>query len=235
MRFAGSSERKERREQRDFPNFQSAGTLGNIPSKNYGRQKFQINSHFEPCGEECGTIYETLCNHCNWGCQLSDLALDLRPIPQHKDIHCTIALVEWVVSSKFVQLFMENGLKGAEFKPILNFKNPTEKSIEWYQLKVTGRIGKLAEMTKLGIDPFSDSTVAWRCPLGHSVAAQLLSESFLHRDAWDKSDIAVTSDLFGQGRNLVRPRPLIIISQRLFRLMDNAGLKGFSCEVAHLV
>ena len=27
---------------------------------------------------------------------------------------------------------MENGLKGAEFKPILNFKNPTKKSIEWY-------------------------------------------------------------------------------------------------------
>ena len=181
--------------------------------------RLRIHSHFEPCGEECGTIYETLCNHCNWGRQLSDLALDLRRVPQHKDIHDTIALVEWVVSSKFVQLFIENCLTGAE----------------WYQLKITGKIGRLAEMTKLGRDPFSDSTVAWRCPLGHSVVAQLLSETYLHRDDWDKSDIAVTSDLFGQGRNLVRPRPLIIISPRLFRLMDNAGLKGFSCEVAHLV
>jgi hypothetical protein len=197
--------------------------------------RLQINSHFEPCGEECGTIYETLCNHCNWGRQLSDLALDLRRIPQHKDIHYTIALIEWVVSSKFVQLFMENGLTGAELKPILNFKNPTRKSDEWYQLQVTGGIGKLAEMTKLGSDPFSDSIVDWRCPLGHSVAAQLLSETFVHRGAWDNSDMAITTDLFGQGRNLVRPKPLIIISQRLFRLMDDAGLKGFSCEVAHLV
>lgn len=197
--------------------------------------RLTIHSHFEPCGEECGTVYETLCNHCNWGRQLSDLALDLRRIPQHKDIHDTIALVEWVVSSKFVRLFMANGLTGAEFKPILNFKNPIKKSDEWYQLKITGMIGKVAEMTKLGSDPFSDSIVAWRCPLGHSVVAQLLSEAFLHRDAWDKSDIAVTKDLFGQGRNLVRPRPLIVISQRLFRLIDEAGLKGFSCEVAHLM
>jgi len=197
--------------------------------------RLRINSHFEPSGEECGTIYETLCNHCNWGRQLSDLALDLRRIPQHKDIHDTIALLEWVVSSKFVQLFIENGLTGAEFKPILNFKNPIKKSDEWFQLKITGMIGKLAEMTKLGSDPFSDSIVGWRCPLGHSVVAQLLSEPFLHRDAWDNSDISVTRDLFGQGRHLVRPRPLIIISQRLFRVIENAGLKGFSCEVAHLV
>jgi hypothetical protein len=197
--------------------------------------RLRIHSHFEPCGEECGTIYETLCNHCNWGRQLSDLALDLRRIPQHKDIHESIALVEWVVSSKFVQLFIENRLTGAEFKPILNFKNPTKRSDEWYQLKITGKIGKLAEMTKLGSDPFSDAAIDWRCPLGHSVVAQLLSETFLHRDTWDKSDIALTNDLFGQGRNLVRPRPLIIISQRLFRLMDEAVLKGFSCEVAHLV
>src|SRR2546429_2814838 len=24
-----------------------------------------FRSHFEPSGEECGTIYETLCDHCN--------------------------------------------------------------------------------------------------------------------------------------------------------------------------
>jgi len=44
-----------------------------------------------------------------------------------------------------------------------------KKSSEWYQLWITGRIGKLAEMTKLGSDPFSDSAVSWRCPRGHAV------------------------------------------------------------------
>jgi hypothetical protein len=197
--------------------------------------RLMIHSHFEPCGEECGTIYETLCDKCNWGRQLSDLALDLRGVPQQKDMHETIARTEWIVSSKFVQLFVENDLTGAEFKPILDFKNPTTKSSEWYQLWITGGIGKLDEKTKLGRDPFNDSAVSWRCPRGHSVVTQFLSETYFCREAWDGSDIAVTSDLFGQGQNLVRPTPLIIISQRLFRVIEKAGLKGFSCEVAHLV
>jgi RHS repeat-associated protein len=47
--------------------------------------------------------------------------------------------------------------------------------------------------------------------------------------------IAVTEALFGQGRNLLRPTPLIIISQRMYRVLQEAGLKGFSVEVAHLV
>jgi hypothetical protein len=197
--------------------------------------RLTIHSHFEPCGEECGTIYETLCDECNWGRQLSDLALDLHRIPQHKDLHETIARTEWIVSSKFVQLFVENGLTGAEFKPILDFRNPPKRSNEWYQLWIIGRIGKLAEITKLGRDPFNDSAVSWRCPLGHAVVAQFLSETYFHRTAWDGSDIAIMSDLFGQGRNLVRPTPLIIISQHLFRVISDAGLKGFSCEIAHLV
>jgi hypothetical protein len=97
--------------------------------------------HFEPTGEECGTIYETLCNHCNWGRQVSDLILDLRRVPQHKDISETIAWVEWVVSSKFVQTFAESKLTGAEFRPIFEFKNPTKQSREWHQLRITGKQG----------------------------------------------------------------------------------------------
>jgi hypothetical protein len=194
-----------------------------------------ISSHFGPCGEECGTIYETLCTECNRGRQLSDLILDLRRVPQHKDLSETIAWIEWIVSSKFVQIFTENGLTGAEFRPILDFRNPTKKSREWHQLWVTGSVGALAKETILGRDPFDKSAVSWRCPFGHSIVTSFLSEVYLHRNAWDGSDIAVTSELFGQGRSFLRPIPLIVISQRLYRLIEEAGLKGFSYEVAHLV
>jgi hypothetical protein len=197
--------------------------------------RLTITSHFEPSGEVCGTIYETLCNHCNWGRQVSDLILDLRRVPQHKDISETIAWVEWVVSSKFVRTFAENKLTGAEFRPIFEFRNPTTQSREWHQLRVTGEAGELADTTRLGRDPFSPSQISWRCPLGHSIVTAFLSEIYLHRNAWDGSDIAITSALFGQGRNLLRPTPLIIISQRMYRVLQEAGLKGFSCEVAHLV
>jgi hypothetical protein len=195
----------------------------------------KIRSHFEPSGEECGTIYETLCDHCNLGRQASDLILDLRRVPQHKDISETIAWVEWVVSSKFVRIFTENKLTGAEFRPIFEFKNPTKQSKDWHQLRVTGKAGELAENTKLGRDPFSPSQLSWKCPRGHSVVTAFLSEVYLHRNAWGGSDISVTSALFGQGRNLLRPTPLIIISQRMHRALQEARLKGFSVEVAHLV
>lgn len=197
--------------------------------------RLTIPTHFEPAGEECGTIYETLCCHCNWGRQLSDLILDLRRIPRHKDISESIAWVEWVVSSKFGRTFMNNKLVGAEFLPIFEFKNPTRQSKDWHQLQVSGRAGKLAENTKLGRDPFSPAEVSWRCPLGHSVAAQFLSEVYLLRKTWQGSDIAITNALFGQGRNLLRPTPLIMISQRMYRALDAAKLTGLVYEVAHLV
>jgi hypothetical protein len=195
----------------------------------------KIASHFEPSGEECGTIYETLCSHCNWGHQLSDLILDLRRLPQQKDISQTIAWVVWVVSSNFVRMCTENKLSGAEFCPIFEFKNPSKQSKDWHQLRVIGTVGELAEPTRLGRDPFSPSQIDWRCPLGHSVVTAFLSETYFRRSAWDRSDIAVTSSLFGQGRNLLRPAPLIIISQRMYRALQEAGPKGYSVEVAHLV
>jgi len=195
--------------------------------------RLTVSSHFGPSGEECGTIYETLCSHCNWGRQVSDLILDVRRVPQNKDISETIAWVEWVVSSKFIQAFTEQKLRGAEFRPVFEFKNPTKQSKDWHQLKITGNAGKVSEITKLGRDPFSPFQFSWRCPLRHSVVTDFLSELYLNRAAWDGSDIAVTSSLFGQGRNLLRPTPLVIISQRMYRALLEAGLKGFSVEVAH--
>lgn len=197
--------------------------------------RLNIAAHFEPCGEECGTIYETLCDHCNLGRQISDLIVDIRRVPQHKDICETIAWVEWIVSSRFAEVFAEEKLIGADFKPIFEFKNPTKQSRAWHQLWVTGKAGKLSKTTRLGKDPFSPSQVSWHCPFGHSVVTQFLSEIHLERNGWDGSDIAVTSDLFGQGRNLLRPIPLIIVSQRMYRALERAELKGFSYEIARLV
>ena len=66
-------------------------------------------------------------------------------------------------------------------------------------------------------------------------AAKILSEIYLQRSTWDGSDIAVTEAFFGQGRDLLRPTLLIIILQRMYRSLQESGLKGFSVEVAHLV
>jgi hypothetical protein len=126
-------------------------------------------------------------------------------------------------------------LTGADFGPIFDTLVPTQPTTQWLQLCVKGMAGALADLTILGKDPFSPSQISWRCPLGHSMVAQYLSELYLHRNSWDGSDIALTSTLFGQGRNLLRPSPAIIISQRMYKVIQEAELKGFSFEVAHLV
>jgi hypothetical protein len=228
------------RRRQQVPGF-SAFTLGRYLRKYTERQLldaeillFNPVSHFEPSGEECGTVYETLCKHCNWARQISNLVLDLRRVPQHKDISETIAWVEWVVSSKFAQTFAENEFRGAEFEPVFDLRNPIKRSDNWSQLRVTGAAGSIAEATKMGRDPFSPAEFDWQCPLGHSVATQFLSEIYLERNEWDGSDIAITGALFGHGHNLLRPTPLIFISQRMYRAINAAGLGGFSLEVAHL-
>jgi hypothetical protein len=197
--------------------------------------RLTILPHFEPSGEECGTIYETLCDQCNLGRQVSDLVLKLKRIPKNMDIAETIAWDEWVVSSKFVRAFTEHKLTGAEFLPVFDTINPMKQSNEWYQLRVNGGAVELHEATKFGKDPFTPDRISWRCPLGHSIVTEFLSEIYLQRSSWRSSDIAVTSTLFGQGRNLLRPTPLILISQRMYRVFQEMGIKGLSYEIARLL
>jgi hypothetical protein len=193
-----------------------------------------IVPHFEPCGEECGTAYETLCTHCNLGRQVSDLLLDLRRAPQHKDVCETISWTEWIVTSQFKQAVEENRLSGVQFRPVFDLRSPLASSRTWNQIQVTGRAGRLAPTTVLGGDPFDRGQVSWRCPSGHSTVTQFLTEIRICESDWDGSDISVTSDLFGQGRNLLRPTPLLLISQRAYRSFERAGIRGLSYEVAHI-
>jgi hypothetical protein len=196
--------------------------------------QLNISSHINSTGLKSGTVYERICQYCNLGRQKSDLILDLKNVPRSKDIFETIARTEWIVSSKFEHTCLENHLTGADFRKLFDRRNLTKESIEWRQLWITGNAGPLAEATALGRDPFKPDQVSWRCPLGHSVVTQFLSEIYLRKNAWDGSDIAVTTDLFGQGGGFIRPMPLIIVSQRAYRVFQQAGLKGMSYEVAHL-
>jgi hypothetical protein len=191
----------------------------------------KIIPHFEPCGEECGTTYETLCGHCNLGRQVSDLLLDLRPAPQHKDICETISWVEWIVTSKFKQAVEDNNLSGALFGPVFDLRSSSKI---WSQIQVTGRAGKLAPSMVVGRDPFDRGRVPWRCPHGHSTVTQFLSEVCITASDWDGSDVSITSDLFGQGRNLLRPTPLLLISQKAHQSFEQVGIRGLSYEVVRL-
>ena len=106
----------------------------------------------------------------------------------------------------------------------------------WYQLVVSSTPVPTVSPTRFGIAPFDeDPEGRYRCPLGHVSGLSLLSEVWVPREAWDGSDIVCTKNLVGGRRGVLVPRPLLLISPRLWRLLEARQIKGYEVEVAHLV
>src|ERR1041385_6807730 len=159
-----------------------------------------VTTKFEPAGEECGTKYDesSACPHvfapevqleisghkttipattCGVGAkQISDLFLDWKRIPKNKDISRTIA-GEIVVSARLVELFQDQAITGAEFRPIRQSPASITGSREWFQLLVQSDEVEIVPPTEAGIDPFDkDAKGEFHCPLGHVIGLTLLSE-----------------------------------------------------------
>jgi hypothetical protein len=106
----------------------------------------------------------------------------------------------------------------------------------WYQLKVTSRKTTILPPTRGGIAPFEeDEEGKYRCPSGHTIGLNLLSEVWLARGSWDSSDVASTEQMVGIRKGLFVPAPLLLISPRLRQLLEGQKIRGYRVEVAHLV
>lgn len=197
-----------------------------------------VRAQFEPPGSMCGTEYDdsTACRHCGAGArQVSDLILNTRRIPKGKDIAQTIA-GEIVVSARVVQLCREQGLRGAEFRPVLHQGRRGSEPTEWSQLIITSKPLKLSERTVTGIHLFNlDEENRHRCPKGHVAGLNQISELYVHRRSWDGSDWCRTDKLFGMSQGELRPEPRLLISQKLRQVLEGMKAKGFALEVAHLI
>jgi len=83
--------------------------------------EFTFMSYFEPVGEECGTEYDysESCPECGVPRkQINDLRLDLRKAPKSKDIACTIADDEWIVSQQLAEIMVDAKLTGFELRSV---------------------------------------------------------------------------------------------------------------------
>jgi hypothetical protein len=106
----------------------------------------------------------------------------------------------------------------------------------WYQLVVTSMAVPITAPTQAGIKPFEEDTEGkHRCPLGHTLGLNLLTELWLERDSWDGSDIARTQQMIGTKRGVFVPAPELLVSPRLRQLLESEKIKGYRSEVAHLV
>jgi hypothetical protein len=194
---------------------------------------------FEPVGEDCGTIYDTsaACSICGAGRrQVSDLVLDTAQIPKRADVPLTIA-GEWVLSRRLADLLEREHVTGVELRPVRHRGNGGGRvTPDWLQ-PVIGPPGVgMVAPTHFGIDPVRDDLAGeYRCPLGHTAGLKILSEPYVDRRTWLSQDMVETEQLVGARLGLYLPKPLVLISQRFYRLLSENNMRGFRVEVAHLV
>lgn len=200
----------------------------------------RIRNAFEPEGEVCGTRYDdsVACPHCGVGArQLNELRLDPSTLPRGKDITRTIAYSEILFSARLVEALREHGMTGARFLPVLS-RSGRGTLDSWLQLEVTSRPLEVAPATRFGVGPFDpDERGEYRCPLGHIAGLRLLSELSVRREDWDGADVCATKQYVSyrsRDGGAFRPYPLLLVSQRLRRLLGELKAKGFELEVAHL-
>jgi len=200
---------------------------------------FQLNvtSTFEPAGEECGTKYDesTACSQCGAGAkQTTSLFLPEKRIPKSKDVSKTIA-GEIVVSRRVVELFARHGIIGTEFSPIRSNPSSSAESKDWFQLTLPKADAEISVPTRVGINPFDDDKKGeCRCTLGDLIGLTPLSEVTIKSASRGDADIICSRQFVGTRRGLLRPRRIILISPKVWRLIESEKLKGVEVEVAHL-
>lgn len=216
--------------------------------------------HFEPAGEECGTIYDesSACPICGAGAkQLSPLRLKRSSIPR-ADMAMTIAKGdEIVVSDRFVEMVRRNNLKGIEFDPVMGSgKQP--RQLNYYQIRPMHYMD-FSNKTIFGRNPFDlsgevpsctieyirqDGTKyrrfypkeIYKCPNGDNVGLSILSEAYMKSDPiLDSLDFFASKQTKGGRGGLIRQYHLLFCSSRMMRLIKENNLKGFKFEVAHIV
>jgi hypothetical protein len=189
---------------------------------------------FEPCGEMCGTRYDesAACPRCGAGArQVTDLHLEPESIPR-RDLSFTIA-GEVVISKRLAEALQAHGITGAAFAPV---RAPSGQPLEdWRQLIVTSAPVELAPPTRVGVHPFDlDAEGRFRCPEGHVLGLNLLSEAWLRREGHDGSDLVQTRQRIGARRGVLHPRSPLLLSPRLYRLLRELKVGRLVVEVAHL-
>jgi hypothetical protein len=213
---------------------------------------------FEPTGEECGTVYDETqaCRHafsvareavisgnaitlpaytCGVGArQVTPLTLNGRRVPRGKDFARTIANEE-IASERAKEILERAGVTGATFEPV-RFQRSRPGADKWYQLMSVSPPAEIVVPTIAGIEPFDhDSDSVYRCPYGHVIGLNLLSEVSIARLSGTPMDLIRTHQCVGARVGLLRPRSILLVSQRVRQAVLKAGLKGWQFEVVHIV
>jgi hypothetical protein len=103
-----------------------------------------------------------------------------------------------------------------------------------YQLLVDSRKVEINPRTRAGSDPFDEEAFGM-CPNGDVIGLNLLSEVWIDRSSLSASDFLITRQMVGIRSGVLRPRPILLISQKARKAIAEAKLKGIKVEVVHVV
>jgi hypothetical protein len=105
----------------------------------------------------------------------------------------------------------------------------------WHQLVITSNPLPTIPPTLFKSRPFAseEEDSRFRCSLGHVSGLNLFSEVWVSKQYWDGSDFMQTEDMVGVRRGLLIPKPLLLISARLWNLFKAQKIRGFRADVAY--
>ena len=107
----------------------------------------------------------------------------------------------------------------------------------WHQLIVNSKLLEIAPDTRVGVDPYDDDIgCTSKCPMGDLLGLNLLSEVVISdEDSAIECDIVQSRQFIGTRRGLLRPRQVIMVSQKFRALIKSAGINGAYLDIAHIV
>ena len=201
-------------------------------------QFFITDGLSDSCGEDFGTEYDDsrACPTCGAGrVQCSPLRLDLSLMPVGLDIARTIALNEWIVSQRLVDLMQRHSLTGYYLQQV-EHKGKKQPKEHWYQLIVTGKVGQTVIPTHFGLNYFEEDTERlYMCPQHLHSGLHVLSEVFVSRQNVENVDLALTSNRIGRRNGALRPCPMILASPRFYQLFTQNKIQSCRVEIAHII
>lgn len=212
--------------------------------------QMKIKTTFEPAGEENGTLYDetSACEVCGANRkQISPLSLKKGSIPK-KDIARTIA-GEVVVSEKFAEALKQRSLKGVVLEPVLfgNAHANYFQIIATSELELTGNsvagvnlfdFSEKSEFIEFTVSegfPVKFEKEIYKCPKGHTIGLNLLSEAYVSNSpVIMEADFFVSKQKIGVKRGLLRPEPIYFCSQAFRKMVEEEKLCGFEFEVTNV-
>ena len=208
--------------------------------------KMSVRKYFEPCGRDCGTVYDTshVCEICKSGeRQVSPLYTRKGSYLNNRDVASTISY-EIVVSKRFVEFVKNHSLRGLTFGPVYIGKR---LSSDIFQLMAQGCELDFSQITSFGVRPFDYSEKCtngpksfigevYKCPKGDNLGLRLLSEAFVKNNAdIEDYDFFISRQTIGVYRGLINQHHILFCSPQMRKLIIDNKIRGFDFEVAHVV